>query len=69
MTDDPTTRLTVREAVLELPDRYRVVVLLHYYADLPIATVARQLGKSEGAVKRDLFDARHRMATILEASR
>ena len=69
VTDDPTNRLTVREAVLSLPDRYRLVVLLHYYADLPIATVARQLGKSEGAVKRDLFDARHRMATILEDAR
>ena len=66
VTEDPTTRLTVREAVLALPDRYRLVVLLHYYADLPVATVARQLGKSEGAVKRDLFDARHRMAKVLE---
>lgn len=66
---DPTTRLTVREAVEALPDRFRLVVLLHYYADLPVATVARQLGKSEGAVKRDLFEARHRMATLLEDAR
>lgn len=66
---DATTRLTVREAVLALPDRFRLVVLLHYYADLPVATVARQLGKSEGAVKRDLFEARHRMATLLEDAR
>jgi RNA polymerase sigma-70 factor (ECF subfamily) len=41
------------------------VVLLHYFADLPVAMVARQLDKSEGAVKRDLFDARQRMAQIL----
>ncbi|MGO4343718.1 RNA polymerase sigma factor [Pedococcus sp. 2YAF34] len=66
-TPDPdlATTLTVRDAVLELPDRLRVVVLLHYFADLPVATVARQLEKSEGTVKRDLFDARQRMAKTL----
>lgn len=62
---DHATTLTVRDAVQALPDRLRVVVLLHYFADLPVATVARQLEKSEGTVKRDLFDARQRMATIL----
>lgn len=62
---DPATRLTVRELVQRLPDRLRVVVLLHYYADLPVAQVARQLGKSEGTIKRDLFDARARMAAQL----
>jgi RNA polymerase sigma factor (sigma-70 family) len=62
---DHATTLTVRDAVQALPDRLRVVVMLHYFADLPVATVARQLEKSEGTVKRDLFDARQRMATIL----
>lgn len=66
---DTATTLTVREAVLALPDRLRVVVMLHYFADLPVATVARQLDKSEGAVKRDLFDARQRMALTLGESR
>lgn len=63
---DQAQRITVREAVLGLPDRLRVAVLLHYYADLQVTVIARQLGKSEGAVKRDLFDARHRLAMILE---
>lgn len=66
---DHATTLTVRDAVLALPDRLRVVVLLHYFADLPVATVARTLEKSEGTVKRDLFDARQRMAQILGESR
>ncbi|WP_406830465.1 RNA polymerase sigma factor [Pedococcus sp. KACC 23699] len=66
---DLATTLTVRDAVQQLPDRLRVVVLLHYFADLPVATVARQLEKSEGTVKRDLFDARHRMAMILGETR
>lgn len=66
---DLATRLTVREAVLELPDRLRVVVLLHYFADLPVAQIATHLGKAEGTVKRDLFDARNRMAPRLEGVR
>ncbi|WP_270889156.1 RNA polymerase sigma factor [Pedococcus sp. 5OH_020] len=66
---DTATTLTVREAVQALPDRLRVVVMLHYFADLPVATVARQLDKAEGTVKRDLFDARQRMAQMLGESR
>jgi RNA polymerase sigma-70 factor (ECF subfamily) len=62
---DHATRITVRDAVEALPDRLRVAVMLHYFADLPVATVARQLEKSEGTIKRDLFDARQRMATML----
>ena len=63
---DPATVITVRDVVLALPERLRVAVMLHYYADLPVTVVAARLGKSEGAVKRDLFDARRRMAARLE---
>lgn len=63
---DTTTVLTVREVVLALPDALRLVVILHYYADLPVAVVAERVGKSEGTVKRDLFDARRRMAAHLK---
>ena len=66
---DLVTTLTVREAVLALPDRLRMPVLLHYFADLSVAQVASHLGKSEGTIKRDLYDARARMATRLEATR
>jgi RNA polymerase sigma-70 factor (ECF subfamily) len=67
--DDAATRITVRDVVLALPDGLRLPVILHYYADLPVAVVAARLGKSEGAVKRDLFDARRRMAAQLEGVR
>lgn len=63
---DLATGLTVRDAVLALPERFRVPVMLHYFADLTIAQVAAQMGKSEGTVKRDLWDARGRLATLLE---
>jgi RNA polymerase sigma factor (sigma-70 family) len=68
-TPDQATAITVREAVLSLPDRLRVTVLLHYFADLTVAQVAAQLGKSEGAVKRDLWEARGKLAVILEGAR
>ena len=66
---DAATRITVREVVLALPDRLRLVVILFYYADLPVAVVATRTGKSVGAVKRDLFDARRIMAAQLEGVR
>ena len=64
---DVTTRTTVREVVLALPDRYREAVLLHYFADLPLAQVAALTGRAVGTVKRDLFDARGLMAITLGA--
>ena len=61
---DRATTLTVRDAVLALPDRLRLPVLLHYFADLTVAQVAAHLGRSEGAIKRDLYDARARMPML-----
>ena len=66
---DPATRMTVRDAVEALPERFRLVVLLHYFADLSVAQVAPQTGKSEGTVKRDLHDARKLLAQRLELTR
>jgi RNA polymerase sigma factor (sigma-70 family) len=59
--------LSVRSAVQALPERLRVPVLLHYFADLTVVQVAHQLGRSEGAVKRDLHDARALLARQLRA--
>jgi RNA polymerase sigma-70 factor (ECF subfamily) len=56
----------VRDLVDRLPEKLRMPVLLHYYADLSVADVARQLRKPEGTIKRALFDAR---ALLLEALR
>ena len=69
--DDPdvATQVSVRTAVQSLPDRLRVAVLLYYFADLSVGSVATQLGKSEGAVKRDLFEARKSLAAMLEGAR
>ncbi len=67
-TGDLATTLTVRHAVLALPDRLRMPVLLHYFADLSVAQVASCLDKSEGTIKRDLYDARALMMARLEGT-
>jgi RNA polymerase sigma-70 factor (ECF subfamily) len=61
---DLATTLTVRDAVLALPDRLRVPVLLHYFADLSVAQIASQLDKADGTIKRDLYDARALLAQM-----
>jgi RNA polymerase sigma-70 factor (ECF subfamily) len=49
-----------------LPRRQREVVVLHYYADLPVVEVARLLEVSEGTVKTCLFRARETLARSLD---
>ena len=57
---------TVRDAVERLPDRLRLPVLLHYYADLPVAEVAQALRLPVGSVKQRLHQARAELAAKLE---
>jgi RNA polymerase sigma-70 factor (ECF subfamily) len=59
----------IRMLVESLPRRLAQVVVLHYFADLPIDAIARQLGIAPGTVKRDLYDARAKLATLLKDSR
>lgn len=66
---DVATQVSVRTAVQSLPDRLRMAVMLYYFADLSVGSIAAQLGKSDGAVKRDLFEARKLLATTLEGVR
>lgn len=57
----------LRDLVERLPDRLREVVLLHYYADLPVAEIATQLKRPVGTVKRRLHEARAMLHATLEA--
>ncbi|HVE74578.1 MAG TPA: RNA polymerase sigma factor [Mycobacteriales bacterium] len=61
--------LAVRDAVDRLPQRYRELVLLHYYTDLTVPDVARAVRRPEGSVKRMLSEARGLLAIALEDSR
>lgn len=56
----------VRIAVEQLPRRYRDLVLLYYFADLPLAEVARVLRRPPGTVMRQLAEARARLAIDLK---
>jgi len=59
--------ITLRAAVEALPRRLRDVVLLHYFADLSVESVANAVGRPNGTVKRQLSEARVLLANELEA--
>jgi len=56
----------LRMLVEALPKRLQQVVVLHYFADLTVDGVARALGVAPGTVKRDLYDARAKLLTLLD---
>jgi RNA polymerase sigma-70 factor (ECF subfamily) len=53
------------DAVRRLPPPLRDVVVLHYYADLPVSEVARTLRRPVGTIKRRLHEARAALAVAL----
>ncbi|MFJ4688089.1 RNA polymerase sigma factor [Streptomyces sp. NPDC091377] len=61
---DPSVRLLVQS----LPERLRVPILLHYYADMPIREVSALTGRKEGTVKADLHAARELLRVHLRRS-
>lgn len=58
----------VRQALGELPDDYRDVVLAHYHEDLGLQEIAQKLSVSESAVRSRLHRARVRLRAILNAT-
>jgi RNA polymerase sigma-70 factor (ECF subfamily) len=61
---DPSLRLLVQS----LPERLRVPILLHYYADLPIREISLLTGRREGTVMSDLHTARGLLRAHLRRS-
>jgi RNA polymerase sigma-70 factor, ECF subfamily len=59
---------SVRDVVDRLPARLRDVVVLHYWADLPVEEVARVLRRPTGTVKRRLLEARALLAEPLRST-
>lgn len=56
----------VRDALKELPDDYRDVVVAHYHLDLGLQEIADKLSITESAVRSRLHRARTRLRTLLE---
>lgn len=65
-TSSPPADSWLRDLVERLPDRMRLPVLLHYYADMSVAEVARALHRPEGSIKRLLHDARRNLHDMIE---
>lgn len=57
---------TVLQTVTKLPERYRVVVLLHYYQGMTQAEMARALSLPLSTVKTRLARAKGRLKTSLK---
>lgn len=65
----PEVRLDIVEALGALSPRERACVVLRYFSDLPVRSVATQLGISEGTAKRYLSDANAKLAARLGSVR
>jgi RNA polymerase sigma factor (sigma-70 family) len=63
--DVPDNR-SLRAAVATLPERQRLIVFLHYYADLDYATIADSLGIRTGTVGATLNAARAALRQVLK---
>lgn len=63
---EPERDLALTEAVRALPPRRRLVVFLHYFADLPYRTIGEVLDIDPGTVAATLAQARQAMAVTLE---
>jgi RNA polymerase sigma-70 factor (ECF subfamily) len=61
-------RLAVVAALRTLPMRYRVVLTLHYLADLDVRGIAEELSIPEATVKTRLARGRRRLRDALDAA-
>jgi RNA polymerase sigma-70 factor (ECF subfamily) len=59
-------RLAVRRAAAELDERDRTIVLLHYWYDMTVASIADQTGIPSGTVKVKLLRARTKLLERLQ---
>lgn len=59
-------RELIRKAVLNLPDKYKEVVLCIYFQEMTIAEAAYALKLAQGTVKSRLSRARLKLKKILE---
>lgn len=56
----------VMEAVMELPEKYRTVVYLHYFEGYKISEICEIVGKNQNTIASLLMRARKRLKTMLE---
>jgi RNA polymerase sigma-70 factor (ECF subfamily) len=61
-------QLRIRQAILELPARYRAVIELRHFQELSYAEISSELGIPLSDVKSHLFRARKMLAKELDAN-
>ena len=67
--DEPTDRdmrIDVRRAVYELPEKYRLPVLMFYFEDMAVADIAKALDLPEGTVISHLHRGRAKLREELK---
>lgn len=69
LVDQAETRQRVRQALLQLTETQRDVIVLRHFADMSYDQIALALGVPEKTVKSRLFSARQRLCEILAAPR
>jgi RNA polymerase sigma-70 factor (ECF subfamily) len=62
----PPVDRSMLDLIDRLPEKLRVPVLLHYYADLPAERVARILRRPAGTIRQRLHEARRLLAGMMK---
>jgi RNA polymerase sigma-70 factor (ECF subfamily) len=57
----------IRQSVEELPDAYKLVIIMHYYEDMKLEQIAKITGISKGTAAWRLFKARNMLTASLRA--
>ncbi|WP_150274389.1 RNA polymerase sigma factor [Paenibacillus tepidiphilus] len=65
---DAPEEMALLQLVLSLPVKYRAVIHLYYYEDIPVQDISRILEISESAVKMRLQRGRHLLRLELEGA-
>jgi RNA polymerase sigma-70 factor, ECF subfamily len=65
----PAQDVDVRSLIQSLPERLRSPFLLHYYGGFGLKEVAVMLGRPEGTIKADLYNARAKLKAALGEAR
>ena len=65
---DTTDHVALMQGLATLPTRARAALVLHYYADLPVAEVAAAMSTSQNTVKSQLRTGLARLRELLEAT-
>ncbi|NCN04486.1 MAG: RNA polymerase sigma factor [Spirochaetales bacterium] len=60
------TRKEVQEALEQIPEKYRVILIMKEYGDLSYKEIGEALGLTEGNVKVRAFRGREKLAALLQ---